>query len=226
MLRRLIILAALTASMCITAVMTLATPALAKGPSQARITGPGLAHGIVVTGNGEPGQLSALTKLAVQTELFTVMFGRGGSVPAPVRLRTPLPAASLGAQYTIVYTVPGVTPRHGERYGRIRQVIYPLAKGGPVIYTPPGQAGCGQPLQVTGWTRGKAGLARTLAKLGTAARSNSSHSHPAAAHPAAARDAGGRTVGWLAGSAVAVAAAALVGVAWRLRHRRQAGGTA
>src|SRR5262249_38217077 len=45
-------------------------------------------------------------------------------------------------------------------------------------------------------------------------------------HPSAARDAGGRAVDWLAGSAVAVAAAALAGVAWRLRRRRPAGGAA
>jgi len=220
MLRRLIILAAFTVGMCITAVLTLATPALAKGPSQARITGPGLAHGLVFAGNGEPRQLSALANLALRTGLFTVLFGPGGGAPAPTRLRKLLPAASLGVRYTIVYTVPGVTPHHGEQYGRIRQVLYPLAKGGPVIYTPPGQPGFGRPLQVTGWMRGGAQLTGTLAKLGVPPR------HPSAAHPAAARGAGGRTVDWLVGSVAAVAAAATVGVAWRLRHRRQAGGMA
>ena len=88
MLRRLTIVTALAAGMCITAV-TLATPALAKGPSRARITGPGLAHGLVVTGNGEPGQLSALSDLAWRTELFTVLFGPGGGIAAPTRLRDP-----------------------------------------------------------------------------------------------------------------------------------------
>ena len=48
MLRRLIVLTALAAGMSIATAMTLATPALAKGPSQARITGPGLASAIVV----------------------------------------------------------------------------------------------------------------------------------------------------------------------------------
>jgi hypothetical protein len=220
MLRRLIALTALTAGMCIMAVMTLATPALAKGPSQARIAGPGLAHWISVTGNGEPGQLSALTQLAELTGLFTVMFGPGGGAPGPAQLRAALPAASLGARYTIIYTVPGVTPRRGERYGQIRQVLYPLAKGGPVLYTPPGQAGFGrQQLRVTGWMRGSAALARTLAKLGVPPRQDSRHPHPPAT-----RDAGGRAVGWVVGVAVAVAAAALGGVAWRLRHRGPAGG--
>ena len=217
MLRRLTIVTALAAGMCITAV-TLATPALAKGPSGARITGPGLAHGLVVTGNGEPGQLSALSDLAWRTELFTVLFGPGGGIAAPTRLRYHLPAASLGVRYTLIYTVPGVTPRHGEQYGRIRQVLYPLAKGGPVIYTPPGQMGFGQPLRVTGWMRGGARLSSVLAKLGVPPR------HPSAAHPVAARDAGGRAADWLVGSVLAAAAAALAGVAWRLRHRRPADG--
>jgi hypothetical protein len=220
MLRRLIIVTGLAAGMCVTAVMTLATPALAKGPSQARIIGAGLGHGLVVTGSGEPGQLSALSDLAWRTELFTVMFGPGVGIPAPTRLRTRPRAAALGVRYTVVYTVPGVPPHEGEQYGRIRQVLYPLAKGGPVIYTPPGQMGFGQPLRVTGWMRGSARLARILAKLGVPPR------HPSAVHRAAARDGGVRTVDWLAGSFAAVAAAALTGVAWRLRRGRHAGRTA
>ena len=94
--------------MSIAAAMTLATPALAKGPSQARITGPGLARAIVVSGNGEPGEQGRLASLAEQTGLFTVMFGAGVSGPAPARLHTAPPGASLGPRYTVVYTVPGV----------------------------------------------------------------------------------------------------------------------
>src|SRR5438876_964438 len=82
----------------------LAAPALAKGPSQARITGPGLAHAIVVTGSGEPGQLGRLSTLAEQTGLFTALFGTNASVPpqTPPRLRTAPPKASLGPRYTII----------------------------------------------------------------------------------------------------------------------------
>jgi len=216
--RRLIIVTALVAGMCITAMMTLATPALAKGPSQARIMGPGLAHGLVITGAGEPGQLSALSNLASRTVLFTVLFGPGGGGPAPTRLRTPLRATALGVPYAIVYTVPGVTPQQGQRYGRIRQVVYPFAKGGPVIYTPAGQMGFGQPLQVTGWMRGGPRLASLLAKLGVPPRQRSKHSQLSAT-----RDAGGPAAGWLVGSVVVVAVA-LAGVAWRLRHGRTARG--
>jgi hypothetical protein len=227
MLRRLIAVIALAAGMSIAAALTLATPALAKGPSQASITGPGLAHAVVVSGNGEPGMLSKLATLAGQTNLFTVMFGAGGSVPAPVRPRTRLPRASLGPRYTVTYTVPGVTPQPGEQFGRIRQDLYPLAVGGPVIYTPPGQAGFGQQLQVTGWLRASSRLTRTLARLGVPLRPGTHtapQTHlPPGTHPAAAQQAGSRTFAWLIASAAAIAAAAIAGTALWLRHRRPRG---
>jgi hypothetical protein len=222
MLRRLIVVTALAAGMSIAAAAALATPALAKGPSQARITGPGLAHAIVVSGGGEPGQPGKLASLAEQTSLFTVMFGADGGVPAPARLRTPPPKASLGPQYTVIYTVPGVTPQPGQQFGRIRQNVYPQAVGGPVIYTPPGQRGFGQPLQATGWLRGSPQLARTLAQLGVppGVQAVSQTQLPVAAHPAAAHQSGPPIHGWLIGSAAAVAAVALAStVLWLRRHR-------
>ncbi len=221
MLRRLIVFTALAVSMSIAAAMTLTMPALAKGPSQARITGPGLARAIVVSGNGEPGQAGRLATLAEETSLFTVLFGAVGSGPAPARLRTP-PMATLGPRYTIIYTVPGVTPRPGEQFGRIRQDLYPRAAGGPVIYTPPGQRGFGGPLQGTGWHRASPQLTRTLAQLGASLRSGTpaQHTRPPATHPAAARQAGSRTPGWLIAPAAVIAAAALAGTMLRLRRRR------
>src|SRR5689334_17147977 len=109
MLRRLTVLIALAGGMSIAAVITLAAPALAKGPSQARITGPGLAHPMVVSGNGEAGQQGRLSRLAVQTGLFFVLFSVNTGVPGQTlpQLRTPPPQASLGRRYTIIYTVPG-----------------------------------------------------------------------------------------------------------------------
>lgn len=142
MLRRLIVVTALAAGMSI-AVITLATPALAKGPSQARITGPGLARAIVVSGAGEPGQQGMLAVLAGQTGLFTVLFGADASVTSqpPTPLRPQPPKASLGPRYTITYTVPGEYPLPGKQFGQIRQDLYPRAAGGPVIFTPPRQPG-------------------------------------------------------------------------------------
>ena len=226
MLRRLIV-TGLAAGMSIAAAITLATPAQAKGPSQARITGPGLARAIVVSGAGEPGQQGMLAVLAGQTGLFTVMFGAAASVPSqtPTRLRPQPPKASLGPRYTVIYTVPGVTPPPGEQFGRIHQDLYPGAAGGPIIYTPPGQDGFGQPLQVTGWLRASPQLTRTLAQLGVPSRSgtpSAPQTRPPAAHPAAAHQAGSPALAWLIASAAAIAAAALAGTGLLLRHRKPA----
>ncbi|MBO0774636.1 MAG: hypothetical protein J2P35_24560, partial [Actinobacteria bacterium] len=172
MLRRLIAFTALTAGVTTAVTLTLAAPALAKGPSQASLTGPGLARPVVVSGNGEPGQPgSGLALLAEQSGLFAAMFGTGVNLPGPHRLATPPRRASLGPRYELVYTVPGVQPRPGQEFGRVRQFLYPEAPGGPVIDTPPGQHGFGQgQLPVTGWFRGGARLARTLARLGVPPR--------------------------------------------------------
>src|SRR5215469_2883838 len=168
MLRRLVVLTALTAGMSIAAAVTLAAPALAKGPSQASITGPGLAHPVVVSGPGET--QGRLGNLALETGLFTAMFGTQVVVAyeTPQPLRTPPRAASLGPRYTIVYTVPGVTPPpRGHQFGQVRQYIYPLAAGGPATYTPAGQHGFGGSLlSVTGWLRATSRLNHTLAQLG------------------------------------------------------------
>ena len=228
MLRRLIAVTALAAGMSVAAALTLATPALAKGPSQARITGPGLARAIVVSGNGEPGEQDRLASLALQTGLFTVMFGAGASIggPAPARLPTPPPRASLGPRYTLVYTVPGVTPRPGQQFGQVRQDLYPRAAGGPLIYTPPGQQGFGGPLTVTGWLRGRPQLTRTLAQAGVPPAAGTQAAQPArhaaAAHPAAVHRAGARTPGWIIAPAAVIVAAALAGAALWLRRRRPA----
>ena len=226
MLRRLIV-TGLAAGMSIAAAITLATPAQAKGPSQARITGPGLARAIVVSGAGEPGQQGMLAVLAGQTGLFTVLFGADASVPSqtPTRLRSQPPKASLGPRYTVIYTVPGVTPKPGEQFGRIHQDLYPGAAGGPIIYTPPGQDGFGQTLQVTGWLRASPQLTRTLAQLGVPSRSgtpSAPQTRPPAAHPAAAHQAGSPALAWLIASAAAIAAAALAGTGLLLRHRKPA----
>ena len=226
MLRRFIVRTLLAAGTAIAVTAALATPALAKGATQASITGPGLVRPVTVSAQGEalPGQGDTLSSLAEQTGLFTVLFGPdGGTSAEPSPLRTPPAAASLGPKYTVTYTVPGVTSQAGQQAGRIRQDLYPRAADGPVIYTPPGQAGFGQPLQVTGWLRGSPGLTRTLARLGVpprpapqAARQSrlASGAHPAAAHPASSG-----TIDWLIASAAVIAAAITGAGLWR--HRRK-----
>jgi D-alanyl-D-alanine carboxypeptidase (penicillin-binding protein 5/6) len=122
--------------------------------------------------------------------------------------------------------VPGVTPRPGQQFGRVRQDLYPRAAGGPVIHTPPGQQGFGGPLTVTGWLRGRPPLTRTLAQLGvppppgTPAAQRTRHA--AAARPAAAQRAGAGTPGWIIAPAAVIAAAALIGTTLWLRRRKPA----
>jgi hypothetical protein len=219
MLRRLTAITALAAALSIAAAITLATPALAKGPSQARISGPGLAHAIVVSGNGEPGQPGTLPTLAQQTWLFSVMFGP--NAPMPARLRTPPPTASLGPRYTIIYTVYGQFTRPGEQFGHIRQDLYPRAVGGPVVYTPPRQPG--GPVPFSGWFRAGRHLPRTLAKLGISPpAATPPGAQVPAAHPMETQQGGSGALPWLIASAVAIAAAALAGTVLLLRRRKPA----
>jgi hypothetical protein len=165
MLRRLVAVGGLAVGVSLAVALVTAGPALAKGATRAVITGPGLARPIVVADAGEPGQSGKLATLAEQSGLVTVLFGASMSGPATT-LRSPPPQAALGPRYTVTYTVPGVDPQPGEKYGRIRQRLYPYAVDGPLTYTPPGQHGFGQQLQASGWVRADPGLARTLAELG------------------------------------------------------------
>ena len=77
--RRFIALTSLAAGAAIAVTVALATPALAKGTIQASITGPGLARPVVVSiaagSEALPEQGDALSSLADQTGLFTVLFG-------------------------------------------------------------------------------------------------------------------------------------------------------
>jgi hypothetical protein len=229
MLRRLIALTSLAAGTAIAAAAAVATPALAKGATQASITGPGLARPVTISAQGEalPGQGDTLAILADQTGLFTVLFGPGSGTPdQPSPLRTPPAAASLGPRYTLTYTVPGVTPGPGQRDGQIRQYLYPRAAGGPVIYTLPGQQGFGQPLQATGWLRGTPQLTASLTRLGVPAGASlpltpGSTAHVSAAPaPAAAPKPGDATApAWLIATIVSAVAIAIAGTAWWLRRR-------
>jgi len=240
MLRRFIVLTSLAAGTAIAVTVAFATPALAKGATQASITGPGLARPITISAQGAeamPGAGDALSSLAEQTGLYTVLFGSGTGTPdEPSLLRTPPAAAPLGPKYTLTYTVPGITPGPGQANGKIRQVLYPRAAGGPVIYTSPGQHGFGQPLQVTGWFRGIPQLSATLTRLGVPAGASrpsapgsaasvpaapAQAAHARAAHaPAAAPKPGDTTVpAWLIATIVSAVAIAMAGTAVWLRRR-------
>ncbi len=164
--------------------------------------------------------------LAEQTNLFTVLFGPGGSLPAPTMLPAEPPAATLGPRYTVIYTVPGVRPQGNEQFGRIRQDLFPRAAGGPVIYTPPGQRGFGPALPISGWFRGTPQLLRTLTELGIPTRPREPAAQrtrtPGAGHPAAAHPVGSGIPTWLIAPAAAIAVGVLIATALWLRRRKPA----
>jgi hypothetical protein len=94
------------------------TTALTKGPSEATITGPGLAEPI------------ELRSIAEEAGFFAAVFGHGGSPLLAER-----PTGTLGPRYTITYVMPGPDNRESE----LVQDLYPYAKPHPVTYTEPGQ---------------------------------------------------------------------------------------
>jgi hypothetical protein len=108
--------------------LALASTASAKGPSEAKITGPGLAGGITFKGNGEA-MGSHLYDLTNGAGFFPAAFGQSPDPMLPAR-----PKGALGPKYSIVWTVPT-----GGGSDEIRQDIYPYAKPYPATYMPAGQ---------------------------------------------------------------------------------------
>jgi hypothetical protein len=103
----------------------LAPAALAKGPSEASITGPGLSKTIAFKG------MNDASKLTEYTGVFPSAFGQ-----SPNPMLEGRPVGKLGPKYTIRYVVPGP---NSKTY-RLRQDLYPYAKSGAVTYMKPGQA--------------------------------------------------------------------------------------
>jgi hypothetical protein len=112
------------------AVGALALPAtaLAKGPSEARITGPGLSKAITITGTETDG--SPIMNLAEAAGFFPAAFGQE---PDPM---SPAPAkGTLGPKYSLDYVVPG----GNNANFRIHQDLYPYARNGGWTHMPAGQ---------------------------------------------------------------------------------------
>ena len=120
-MKRLLVLAALAA-------LVLPTAALAKGPDEATITGPGLAKPITVSGPEEDG--SPMMAFADAAGFFPAAFGQQPNPMLPSR-----PKGDLGPRYTIEYNVPG---GDGESW-TLKQDLYPYALPAAVTYMKPGQ---------------------------------------------------------------------------------------
>jgi hypothetical protein len=115
-----------------TLALALAAPAVAKGPDQATITGPGLDGGKIVftSGGGDPEAGTEFSSFVEAVGFFPAMFGQ---VPDPMVDRRP--HGGLGPRYKVVYRVPGPDGDNAT----IRQDLYPYASVGVVSYTKPGQ---------------------------------------------------------------------------------------
>ena len=133
--------------------------AIAKGPSEATITGPGIDSTITVA-PGEPGAEMApgvaVMELAEAAGFFPASFGQ-----APTPITDDPPAGDLGPRYTIEYLVPGPA----GKTDRILQDLYPFATE-PVTYMAPGQPFFETEATRGGWYVGSAELTRLLLEAG------------------------------------------------------------
>jgi hypothetical protein len=110
--------------------LALAAPgALAKGASEATITGPGLDEPIVMAGEGFAGG-EDLMQLAESAGFFPAVFAQ-----TPDPMLDTRPSAALGPKYTIAYVMPG--PNNQE--DTLVQELYPYATPSPVSYVEPEQ---------------------------------------------------------------------------------------
>ena len=154
-MKRFVLLGAVTA-------LAVAAPAFAKGPSAASIDGPGTGGGISITGDGESGG-TPLGDLTEQSGFFAAMFGQS---PDPMLAKRP--TGNLGPKYTITWTVPGP-----EGTDTIRSELYPYAKGGPVVFTEPGQRFFGVERTRGGWYVASPALKELLVDAGLPAQAPS-----------------------------------------------------
>jgi hypothetical protein len=133
--------------------------ALAKEPSQASISGPGFSKTLKMR-DLEHFSGSKLAQLTEESGFFPSAVGQSPNPMLPGR-----PSGKLGPRYTIVWTVPFDTTT------RVRQDVYPYARGGAVTHMKPGQP-IFDMTTVGGWYRNPL-LKGTLVGLGLSARAPS-----------------------------------------------------
>jgi LPXTG-motif cell wall-anchored protein len=148
----------------VVALVALVVPAIAaaKEPSQASISGPGFSKTLKMT-DIEHFSGSKLGELTEESGFFPSAVGQSPNPMLPGR-----PSGKLGPRYTIVWTVPGPP---GNSTHRVRQDLYPYARGGAVTYTKPGQP-IFDMTTVGGWYRNPL-LKGTLVGIGLAKRAPS-----------------------------------------------------
>jgi hypothetical protein len=138
------------------AALVATTPAAAKGPSTASLTGPGLDHAIPIKGEGESGPGTPLGSLVELGGFFPQVFQQ---FPDPTtRTR---PTGDLGPRYRIEYRVPGPNANGSK----LVQDVYPYAKT-PVTYMSPGLRFWDVNRTHGGWFAAGSGLKATLVAAG------------------------------------------------------------
>jgi hypothetical protein len=115
--------------------------ALAKGASEATISGPGLGSPITLAGEGQPGS-EQLMALAEAAGFFPSVFYQ-----TPDPMLDERPAGTLGPKYTVEYVMPGPN----EEADTLVQDLYPYASPSPVSYVEPGQDFWGTEQTYGGW---------------------------------------------------------------------------
>jgi hypothetical protein len=190
-MRRPLLLAAALA-----ALLLFPAAAIAKGPSAATISGPGLRHALSIEGYGEGGNDSALAILVTEAGFFPQAFEQ-----TPVATTQSRPADRLGPLYEVTYTVPGP---NGD--STLRQDLYPYAVNGPVSYMTPGQKFWDTQSAPGGWYRGTPDLKRALVKAGLPAAAPTNRARPA------------RKLGVAVGAGAGVAVAGALGLLYRRRR--------
>jgi hypothetical protein len=145
----------------VAAALVLGAPASAKGPDYALISGPGIPVSIRVDGDGEAGTGTPLGALATYGGFATQVFGHHPHDPTLGHR----PEGTLGARYSIVYSVPTPSGRRS-----IAADLYPFATPRPLTYMKPGQPFFEGMHTHGGWYVAPTALKRTLREAGVTGR--------------------------------------------------------
>ena len=151
-MRRILVLATFAAL----AASVAATPAAAKGPSEASLSGPGLDRSLPVSGESESGPGTPLGSLAEFSGFFPQVFQRWPDPTTRTR-----PPGDLGPRYTIAYRMPGPGAAN-----TIVQDVYPYAKPQPVTHIRAGQRFWNTNRTYGGWFVSSPELKGALVKAG------------------------------------------------------------
>ena len=148
----------LTLAAAVLAALVLPTLAAAKEPTQASISGPGFSKTLKLADGAGEFTETPIGRLTTAAGFFPSAVGQ-----SPDPMLHARPAGPLGPKYTVVWTVPAGTTH------RIKQDLYPYARGGAVAYTRRGQP-IFDTTTIGGWYRGGTDLKRALMSLGLPAR--------------------------------------------------------